>query len=157
MHRSVASHTTQIGTWPATQAHGSPDEESNWQPFGSKAGAQSTEPHQPGQPTLSHTASCVIVTALQWALPHDPSALLTSFAHKPCFCIFAQDPTSGLLRIMFLRPQPIQALSSQLLAWPTPCSPTLTPLPLLPLYCLLRSTTHLPITPALVSLFGVAP
>ena len=48
MHRSVASHTTQIGTWPATQAHGSPDEESNWQPFGSKAGAQSTEPHQPG-------------------------------------------------------------------------------------------------------------
>ena len=92
MHRSVASHTTQIGTWPATQAHGSPDEESNWQPFGSKAGAQSTEPHQPGQPTLSHTASCVIVTALQWALPHDPSALLTSFAHKPCFCMFCPGP-----------------------------------------------------------------
>ena len=26
-----------------------PDGESNWQPFGSQAGTQSTEPHQPGQ------------------------------------------------------------------------------------------------------------
>ena len=25
-----------------------PDRESNWQPFSSQAGAQSTEPHQPG-------------------------------------------------------------------------------------------------------------
>ena len=26
-----------------------PDWESNWQPFGSQAGAQSTKPHEPGQ------------------------------------------------------------------------------------------------------------
>ena len=28
-----------------------PNWESNWQPFGSQAGTQSTEPHQPGQET----------------------------------------------------------------------------------------------------------
>lgn len=37
------------------------------------------------QSTVSHVASCVIVTALLQALPHDPSVLLTSFTHKPCF------------------------------------------------------------------------
>ena len=36
-----------LGTWPATQACAL-DWESNQQPFGSQAGAQSTEPHQPG-------------------------------------------------------------------------------------------------------------
>ena len=34
-------------TWPATQACAL-DWESNWRPFGSQAGAQSVEPHQPG-------------------------------------------------------------------------------------------------------------
>ena len=29
-----------------------PDWESNWQPFGSQAGAQSTEPQQPGETTV---------------------------------------------------------------------------------------------------------
>ena len=29
-----------------------PDWESNWQPFGSEGGAQSTEPHQPGPHAL---------------------------------------------------------------------------------------------------------
>ena len=29
-----------------------PDWESNWRPFGSQAGTQSTEPHQPGQEAL---------------------------------------------------------------------------------------------------------
>ena len=35
------------GTWPAPQACAR-DWESNWQPFGVQAGAQSTEPHQSG-------------------------------------------------------------------------------------------------------------
>ena len=34
-----------VGTWPAIQAH---DWKSKQQPCGSQAGAQSTEPHQPG-------------------------------------------------------------------------------------------------------------
>ena len=42
------SHAPQLGTWPATEAM-CPHGESSWQPFGSQAGAQSTEPHQPGQ------------------------------------------------------------------------------------------------------------
>ena len=36
-----------VGTWPATQVM-CPDWESNQQSFGSQAGAQSTEPYQPG-------------------------------------------------------------------------------------------------------------
>ena len=36
-----------LGTWPANQAA---DWELNQQPFSSQVGAQSTEPHQPGQP-----------------------------------------------------------------------------------------------------------
>ena len=36
-----------LGTWPAAQACAL-DWESNWQPFGSQAGTQSTELHQPG-------------------------------------------------------------------------------------------------------------
>ena len=38
--------------WEPDLAHNPgmyPDWESNWQPFGSQAGAQSIEPHQPGQ------------------------------------------------------------------------------------------------------------
>ena len=38
----------QLGIWPATQADMCPDWELNQQSFGSQAGAQSTEPHQPG-------------------------------------------------------------------------------------------------------------
>ena len=41
----------QLGTWLATQGM-CPDWESNQQPFGSQAGTQSTEPHQPGQERL---------------------------------------------------------------------------------------------------------
>ena len=36
-----------LGTWPTTQAC-TLDWESNWQPFGSQAGIQPTQPHQPG-------------------------------------------------------------------------------------------------------------
>ena len=36
-----------LGTWPPTQA-GTLDWESSQRPFGSQAGTQSTEPHQPG-------------------------------------------------------------------------------------------------------------
>ena len=45
---AVASHTPPTGdlTWPAIQAL-CPDWESNWQPFGSQAGTQFTEPHRP--------------------------------------------------------------------------------------------------------------
>ena len=43
----VASHASLLGTWPATRACAL-DWESNWQPFGSQAGTQSTEPYQPG-------------------------------------------------------------------------------------------------------------
>ena len=42
----VASHVPPLGTWPTTQAHAL-DWESNPQPFGLQAGAQSTGPHQP--------------------------------------------------------------------------------------------------------------
>ena len=46
----------QPGTWHATQACAR-DWESNWWPFGSQAGTQSTEPHHPGQDiTLSENA-----------------------------------------------------------------------------------------------------
>ena len=39
-----------LGTWPETQACAlTENRESNWQPFDSQAGTQSTEPHQPGQ------------------------------------------------------------------------------------------------------------
>ena len=47
----VAFHTPSTGDL----AHNPgmyPDWESNWQPFGSQADAQSTEPHQPGMMTL---------------------------------------------------------------------------------------------------------
>ena len=47
MHQLVASRTTPTGDL----AHNTglcPDLESNWQPLGSQAGTQSTEPHQPG-------------------------------------------------------------------------------------------------------------
>ena len=37
-------HTRDLAHKPGTH----PDWESNWQPFGSQAGTQSTEPHQPG-------------------------------------------------------------------------------------------------------------
>ena len=40
-----------LGTWPATQARAL-DWESNQWPFNSQAGAQSTEPHQPGLNTI---------------------------------------------------------------------------------------------------------
>ena len=43
----VASHGPLVGDLaqnPGTR----PDWESNWQPFGSQAGAQSTKPHEPG-------------------------------------------------------------------------------------------------------------
>ena len=39
---------SQLWTGPATQAHAL-EWESNLQPFGLQAGAQSTEPHQPGK------------------------------------------------------------------------------------------------------------
>ena len=39
-----------MGAWPTTQACA--DWESNEQPFGSQAGTQSTEPHQPGLLTV---------------------------------------------------------------------------------------------------------
>ena len=40
----VASHASLLGTGPATRACAL-DWESNWQPFGSQAGTQFTEPH----------------------------------------------------------------------------------------------------------------
>ena len=43
----VAFHTPPTGD-PAYNPGMCPDWESNWQPFGSQASAQSTEPHQPG-------------------------------------------------------------------------------------------------------------
>ena len=43
----VASCTLLLRTWPATQACAL-DWELNQRPFGSQAGTQSTEPHQPG-------------------------------------------------------------------------------------------------------------
>ena len=44
-----------LGTWPTTRACPL-DWESNQQPFGSQAGAQSTEPHRPGQNFLINMA-----------------------------------------------------------------------------------------------------
>ena len=41
-------HTCPATREPGLQPSMSPDWESNWPPFGSQAGAQSTEPHQPG-------------------------------------------------------------------------------------------------------------
>ena len=43
-HQSVACLLPPAGDSPGM----CPDSESNWQPFGSQAGAQSAEPHQPG-------------------------------------------------------------------------------------------------------------
>ena len=37
-----------LGTWPTHNPGMCPDWELNWRPFGSQAGTQSTEPHQPG-------------------------------------------------------------------------------------------------------------
>ena len=48
IHWSVASHTTPTGDL-AHNRDMCPDWESNWLPFSSQAGTQSTEPHQPGQ------------------------------------------------------------------------------------------------------------
>ena len=50
----VASHMPpplRLGTWPATQAYALTGNQT-WRPFGSQAGTQSTEPHQPGQEAL---------------------------------------------------------------------------------------------------------
>ena len=44
--RGCLSHAPYWG--PGSKPGMSPDWESNWQPFGSQAGTQSTEPHQPG-------------------------------------------------------------------------------------------------------------
>ena len=44
---TVAPHMPQPGTWPANQAYAL-NWELNWRPFILQAGAQSTEPHQPG-------------------------------------------------------------------------------------------------------------
>ena len=47
IHQSVASHTCPAGG-PSCDPGRWPDWELNWQPFGSQAGAQSSEPYQPG-------------------------------------------------------------------------------------------------------------
>ena len=46
-HCVVASHVPPTGDLAHNPGR-CPDWESNWWPFGSQAGAQSTEPHQPG-------------------------------------------------------------------------------------------------------------
>ena len=38
-----------------------PDWESNWQPFGSQSGAQSTEPHQPGLKIDSYSGDLSLI------------------------------------------------------------------------------------------------
>ena len=38
-----------------------PDWESNWRPFGSQAGTQSTEPHQPGHRNLTFNHAFLVV------------------------------------------------------------------------------------------------
>ena len=48
IHQSLASLTPPTGDL-AHNPGMCPDWESNWQPFGSEAGTQSTEPRQPGQ------------------------------------------------------------------------------------------------------------
>ena len=48
----------QLGTWLATQAC-TLDWESNWWPFGSQIGIQSTEPHQPGPTHNFNAGDCV--------------------------------------------------------------------------------------------------
>ena len=50
----VTSHTPPTGDL-AHNPDMCPDWESNWQPFSLQAGAQSTEPHQPGQDHFSFT------------------------------------------------------------------------------------------------------
>ena len=65
----VASHATPMGDL-AHNPGMCPDWESNWQPYGSQASTQSTEPHQPGQDLLlnekkkkqvtEHRAVCII-------------------------------------------------------------------------------------------------
>ena len=45
-------HTPYYG--PGLQPRMCPDWESNLQPFGSQAGTQSTEPHQPGESNFLH-------------------------------------------------------------------------------------------------------
>lgn len=47
IHRSVASHTHPTRDL-AHDPDKCPDQESNWRPFSSQAGTQSTESHQPG-------------------------------------------------------------------------------------------------------------
>ena len=54
----VASHAPLVGNLACNPGM-YPDWELNWQPFGSQADAQSTEPHQPGMMTLFKcTYSC---------------------------------------------------------------------------------------------------
>ena len=60
-HWLVASPTPPSGD-PARNPGMCPNWESNWRPYGSQAGTQSIEPHQPGLPFLTFTKT------LQWDL-----------------------------------------------------------------------------------------
>ena len=66
-HPSVASCTPPTGD-PAHNPGLCPDQESNQQPFGSQAGAQSTEPHQP-----ELFIAVLLIIAKIWKQPKCPS------------------------------------------------------------------------------------
>ena len=60
----VASHVSPLGTHLACNPGMYPNWESNWPPFSSKAGTQSTEPHQPGLISFFTELECFIFSEL---------------------------------------------------------------------------------------------
>ena len=62
-HQLVASHMPPTAD-QVSNPHLHPDRESNWQPFGSQADAQPTEPHQPGLPTCFTVLGMEVPAAL---------------------------------------------------------------------------------------------
>ena len=71
-----------LRTWPPTQAY-APDWELYWLPFGSQAGTQSTEPHQPENVFLilvsvAFTTLYILVQELLLALPNIVSYCFSS-------------------------------------------------------------------------------
>ena len=92
-----------LGTWPKTQAC-SPKWEWNWRPFGSQAGTQSTEPHQPLVYILGGVhlgCFCLLAVVNNDAMnmsvqvsvrvPFPPFVEKTTVAPLYCLCFFVKD------------------------------------------------------------------
>ena len=83
-----------LGTWPTTQACAC-DWESNWRPFGSQAGTQSTEPHQPGSNLYFLNPSLFPLIPLIFLLSSNNQNVLcvyqSVFVLCICLCCFLYD------------------------------------------------------------------